>query len=326
MDTRAQLVREFATAYGSGGWRGLNIPIPEVRRLAHPDLAPLIRECWNIAANDEVRKLLIEMIWQGAVKSCADLARAVAFDESSTPYRRVVAVRALVACHCSGDVAHVASDVLEQPASWPDRVVHGVAADLFPRFMTAEQLLTLMERTEEPKHTTGFGWVSQQIAEAIEPLSAAAVRLRNGLADLVRSGRFPETGLYDLLGRFDHLVPALATLCGRQLVEQHGRPDAALVSASVIANRFGGDRRGFREGVREPLATMKMQIIASTARRVKGEAGGIGRTDCRHDTHQRHLRRRRRPVRAARVCGTGVRYYETTGTSRKLVLCGPLRY
>ena len=36
-----------------------------------------------------------------------------------------------------------------------------------------------------------------------------------------------------------------------------------------------------------PAAAARRLIIASTARRVKGEAGGIGRTDCRHDTHQR---------------------------------------
>ena len=37
-----------------------------------------------------------------------------------------------------------------------------------------------------------------------------------------------------------------------------------------------------------PAADARRLVIASTALRVKGEAGGIGRTDCRHDTHQRH--------------------------------------
>ena len=39
---RGDLVRAFAAAYGQGGWRGLNIPIDEVRRLAYPDLAPAL--------------------------------------------------------------------------------------------------------------------------------------------------------------------------------------------------------------------------------------------------------------------------------------------
>ena len=39
MPARGKLVRAFFTAYGEGGWRGLNIPIAEVRRLSHPDLS-----------------------------------------------------------------------------------------------------------------------------------------------------------------------------------------------------------------------------------------------------------------------------------------------
>ena len=81
--TRARILRQFVRAYGSGGWRGLNIPTTEVRRLAHPELASVIRECWHHATNDEVRELLIEMISWGAVANCADLTHSVAFDERS---------------------------------------------------------------------------------------------------------------------------------------------------------------------------------------------------------------------------------------------------
>ena len=44
LTARGQLVRAFVEAYGQGAERGLNIPLDEVRRLAHPELAPLVRE------------------------------------------------------------------------------------------------------------------------------------------------------------------------------------------------------------------------------------------------------------------------------------------
>ena len=269
VNTRARIVRRFVEAYGSGGARGLNIPIAEVRRLAHPELAPVIRECWNAAANIDVRELLMEMIWQGAVEGCVDLAHDVAFDRASTPYNRVIAIRALVACNAVDDTADLASSMLARPASWPDRVVYGVAADLFPRFITAEQLLALIERTEEPKQAAGgFEWISQQIAEAVEPLSAAAVRLRDGLATLVQRGRSPRTELYNLCSRFDYLAPALATLCARQLAELPGRPDAALIRASVIACRFvEGRGRDFRAGRRDLVGTLRTRMAAEPALR-----------------------------------------------------------
>ena len=75
-----------------GRWRGLNVPLDEVRRLAHPELAPVIRELWGEGpANEDVRELLIEMIWQGPVEGCADLAHAAAFDigwSALSPHRR----------------------------------------------------------------------------------------------------------------------------------------------------------------------------------------------------------------------------------------------
>lgn len=269
MDTRAWIVREFVTRYGSGSWRGLNVPIAEVRRLAHPKLAPVIRACWNAATNDEVRELLLEMIWQGAVAGCSDLARGVGFDGSSTANHRVIAIRALVACNCDDDVANLTSNILAQPTIWPDEVVRGVAADIFPRFITAEQLVTFIERTEEPKRTAGgFEWVSQQIVEAVEPRSAPAVQLRDGLASLVRNGRSSGTELYNLHSRFAYLAPALGTLCGRQLAKLSRRPDAALIRASVIASRFGGSRGGdLRGSTRELVGTLKALMAADPALR-----------------------------------------------------------
>ena len=247
---RAELVRGFAAAYGKGRSRDLNIPISEVRRLAHPDLAQVIRECWKTQSNDDVRELLIEMIWQGRIGSCADLVRAVALDDASTPHHRATAIRALVVCDRRHDVVVLANAMLEESARWPDRVVHEVAADLFPRFITAGQLATLMERTHEPTQVVGgFGWVSQQIVEDLEPLSEPAVALRDRLADLVWRGRSKETALYNVHSRFKHLAPALATLCNRQMAATTGQPDAALVRGCVIARRFSGLRGNNRETV-----------------------------------------------------------------------------
>ena len=239
---RGDLVRAFAAAYGQGNWRGLNIPLDEVRRLAHPELAPVIRECWGMGpANEDVRELLIEMIWQGRVEACADLARSVAFDTTLHPAHRVIAVRALVACVGDDSVREVADAILAHPESWPDRVVHGVAADLFPRIITARELVALMERTREPRQAVGgFAWVSERIVEAVQPGSEPAAALRDEMAALVWHGRSQSSDTYHLHGKFDHLAPALAKLCYRQLSDAPDASDPKLIRACVIASRFGG--------------------------------------------------------------------------------------
>ena len=239
---RGDLVRAFAAAYGHGNWRGLNIPIDEVRRLAHPELAPVVRECWGTGpANEDVRELLIEMIWQGRIEACADLARSVAFDTTLHPAHRVIAVRALVACVGDDSVREVADFVLAHPDSWPAEVVHGIAADLFPRIITAGELVTLMERTPEPRQTVGgFAWVTKRIVEAVEPQSEPAVALRDEMATLVWRGRSKTSDAHHFHGKFDHLAPALAKLCDRQLSDAPDASDPKLLRACVIASRFGG--------------------------------------------------------------------------------------
>lgn len=238
---RGDLVRAFAAAYGQGNRRGLNIPIDEVHRLAHPELAPVIRECWgNGPANEDVRELLVEMIWQGRIEGCADLARSVSLDATLHAAHRIIAVRALVACGRDDSVSEIADAILAHPEFWPDRVVHGVAADLFPRFIAADELVALMERTREPRQTVGgFAWVSPQIVRTIEPWSEPAVALRKAMADLVWRGRRQTSSPYHIHGRFDHLAPALAMLCDRQLSKAPNASDPELIRACVIASRFG---------------------------------------------------------------------------------------
>ena len=238
---RGNLVRACVAAYGHGGWLRLDIPEDEVRRLADPALAPVIRECWGDGpVNDDVRELLVTMIWLGPVDSCADLALAAARDTTWCPYGRIIAIRALLACGQKVSVRELADDILASHAFWPDRVVHGVAADLFPKIITAEELITLMERTREPKQSVGgFGWVTRRIVETIEPWSEAAVGLRDEMKSLIWRGRELTQKSYHICGRFNHLAPALAILCYRQLSEAAKQLDADLIHACVIASRFG---------------------------------------------------------------------------------------
>ena len=250
---RREVLRAFAARYGRGDWRGLNIPFTEVRRLAHPDLATVIRECWgNGPTNDEVRKLLIHLIRLGPVEVCADLAHDVALDTAASEYHRILAIEALLACGWKECVRDLAGAMLTEPTSWPDRIVHGIAPDLFPEIITADELVALMERTREPTNTVGgFDWASRQIVESIEIGSDSANALQDRLADLVWRGRTRTEDSYHTHSVFGHLAPALAMLCERQLSATTGGPQADLIRASVIASRFGGRRVGGREQVRK---------------------------------------------------------------------------
>lgn len=241
VDTKRRLLWAFATRYGKGGRRGLDIPIASVRRIADPALAPTIRECWDLGrSNDEVRTLLIETIRQGRIERCADLARAVAMDEAQREFHRVDAIRALAACRRNVDLREIADDLMKRPQAWPGRVVHGAAPQLYPDILTTDGLIELMKRTPEPLYTVGgFQWAAREIAETVSPKSTHAEELRNEISSLILQEHERMGSPCDLFTKFDHLVPALATLCERQVSENSGAPDEYLIRACVVASKFG---------------------------------------------------------------------------------------
>lgn len=251
VSARTALVKAFSEAYGEGGWRGFNIPLDEVRRLAHPDLADVIRATWGGGpSNEDVRRLLLRLIWQGAIKECADIAQGAARNIDYSPSDRIAATRALVACECDQILREIAESILGEPDQWPDRVVHAVASDLFPKFISAGELIALVERTREPGDVGGgFAWALREVATAVDPWSDAGVQLREKLSDLIWRGRHETQEWYQIKGRFDYVAPALALLCDRQLSTDKDQRDHDLIRACVIAKRFSNPATGAAEEI-----------------------------------------------------------------------------
>ena len=260
---RAKLLRAFADMYGQGGWRGIGISISEVRRLSCTDLTPTVRELWGKGPqNEDVRTLLLETIWCGSMAACMDIAEGVAKSAALPDRDRRIAVQALIACNQMPAIRSLADTLIAQRDFWPDRSVHDLAALIFPKVLTLDELLLLVERTHEPDKTVGgFGWELLQIADLLEPSSPLAIGLRDRLADLIWHGREPGRDFTNIAGRFDRLAPALARLCHRQIAEQPANPGDDFLRACVIAARFGGQHNHVNEPLRD-LTTAVRSLIA----------------------------------------------------------------
>ena len=244
LPARCGLVRELVDRYGEGGLRGLHIPTDQVLRLAHPELASVIRECWYAKpTNEEVRELLILLIRFGPAKDCADLMVGVATNPEETVDLRLAAFRALLSCGKEDVVRKLVDDMLTETSQWPARIIHGISPDLFPTVIYVEDLIHLIKQTPEPPEfqVGGFKRSMREIVNDVEPQSETAVSLRDGLAELIWQGRRESESPYNVSGQFDYLTPALAKLCNRQLAEISGHCPSELVRAAVIASKFGND-------------------------------------------------------------------------------------
>ena len=240
---RKDLVQSFVKQYSQNDELAPRFFLNDVGRLAHPELAPVIRGCWEAEPpNHDVRGLLLQLIWQGPVRGCADLAYVAACNTDCEAGNRIAAIRALLACGCNDRVRELANDMLTHPESWPAEIVFSVASDLFSDIIGAEELATLIEKRSRVSGKTvrNFDWSLRQAVEAVQPGSEQAIELRRKLADLIWRGREEQQGLHDIRSEFDYLAPTLAMLCERQLPEASGRPCKKLIRACVIASRFDG--------------------------------------------------------------------------------------
>ena len=245
LPARKDLLRAFVAEYGQNKELVPRVFVDDVRRLAHPELAPVIRECWGVEpANHDVRGLLVQLIWQGPVRDCADLAYVAARNTDWKDGNRIAAIRALLACGCKESVRKLATEIMAHPDFWPAEIVFAVASDLFPDIIGADKLARLIEERSRVSGETvrNFDWSLRQVVDSIDPESEQADDLRGKLADLIWRGREEQPDLHNIRSEFDYLAPTLAMLCERHLTAISDRPSEELIRDCAIARRFGGKR------------------------------------------------------------------------------------
>lgn len=240
LDARKQVITAFADAYSDGGWRGINIPLDEVRRICHPDLELHIRATWCRGKdNPDVREFLLELFWQGRINACTDLACAIAMDPVMDIHCRVIATKGLAACDSAEHCRIVIQSMLDQPENWPQTVIQGAVYDLYPGHMETQELIRLVERSPQTRFSSeGYGWVMRRIAEDIDPHSEQAIELRNSLSEVLVEHCNEESTAYQILGAFNDLSPALTILCAKQLAVAPKNGLSEIANACAIASRF----------------------------------------------------------------------------------------
>lgn len=236
---KREILRSFVAAYGQGGWRGVRVPIDEVRRLSDPRLDPTIRELWVAGkTNEDSRELLLELIWKSQSPGCLDIAERAANDRSYSPYHRLLGVRALLDLAQEKPLRKIAKNLLGSRGGWPRKSVATVAAALFPIALTVDELLILAERTPEaPSSTEGFKWEMRGVCNDIQ-LGPDAEKLRNGLVKLIEGGAEQNADIYNPTSSLGHLAPGLRVLCMRQWVGSNWGETSEFVTACVVGHRY----------------------------------------------------------------------------------------
>ncbi len=247
VEVRSELIKNYVTAYSQGGWRGLKMPIGEVQRLAHTDLASDIHTYLEKRhENEEVTEFLLKLVWLGGIQDCAGDAYNAAMDESLGTYSRTLAIKALYACDKSNLLRAIAQDILANEDRWEGKIIHSVIEELYPSIISTGELGRLISRTPEPTNTTGgFSWSLYNMLRTPIGSDALNIEFTDLLTNLIWDGREKSTW-YSPSSSFGYLSASLARHC-KQQIEKNSSIPSALIRPCVIANRFHGDHYSGRD-------------------------------------------------------------------------------
>lgn len=215
---RNQALRAYSERYGTGGWRGLQVPHIQIYRFASNDLAEEINRIWRIGVdNPDVRDVLINLIETGCIKACADIVFDISQDTKATDLERIMAVNALVAL---GDerLERISAGIADADELWPDSVVRGAILRLFPKYMLVEELCRTLRWIKREKRNVGdLTWqLPRLIAGATLDLPVLE-ELRDGLLALVSEGLKWRKEWPHIMSDRPHLSGAVAATCERGL-------------------------------------------------------------------------------------------------------------
>ncbi len=134
IEIRTELLKHFIELYSEGTSRGINIPLSQVAKLSHPELKPAIEHFWSKGyRNDDVRELLLEIIWTRKIQGCSTLLKEAIYDQLIPVEVRLIALKAVDA---TGDIAllnSIIDDIIHQPSLWPDKFISYFSEE-FPPF------------------------------------------------------------------------------------------------------------------------------------------------------------------------------------------------
>lgn len=237
---RSRLIGIYCRRYADAEHRGPDLTSIAARRLGRSDIGPAIRASWpSEAANSEVFRFLLKLLEQSGIRTCDDLATRAALNSRLEVYPRVLAIRVLASSGRAETLRTIYELIRTERSKWPARLVYSVASELYPKVISADELVELIRETPEPQSSVdGFEWGLYQLAEQLDPASVAASSLRVALTNLLLEGLDRESKWHDIASSFAHVAPAIALLCARLPAQSW---DDDIVWSAVLANRLHGD-------------------------------------------------------------------------------------
>lgn len=243
-----------------------SLDFSSVKRFAQPDIAPPLSELWQSHKDhEEIRTLLLRLVWAGELGDCADIAVEASFGRYPDLYTAVLAGRALVAT-ASEPVRRDYADYVKKHCSEISSTELWEAVDsLFPSDIGVNELLAIVD--DAPLSSEGNGSLDLEWKgkEWVRRLTDAAdlTRLVEGFLRQLESAQ-SESASPDRPRRSERFVAALAA-GAKYLIEMSPANQAPQTAVDAVL-RLGQRRLERSEPDGEDLAAA-IDLLHRTAER-----------------------------------------------------------
>lgn len=268
LDFREKLLNVYAELDAKGDINVNTIDYRAAWMFSSSSLAGAVRRAWEMNDRQEFRMHLLEFIEEGGINECVDLARSMALNPSANQWHRLVAARTMRACNDAKGLKALAQVVRNAPDRLSAQLAPQLAALLYPIYLTTDDLLDLVDRSEspEPYQSEGFG---TQLASlhALAPSREAQRTFAFGVAALCMKAPHVEHG--EISRRHVELGKGLASLAKAELDRRPiGDVEEGLISLLTACERFGSvhdeELGGIAARVRQDK-TLNRQLIWADA-------------------------------------------------------------
>ncbi len=236
LEDRAELLRIAAGLHKDGQIADDGIERSNLALFANPTLAPVIREIWQSEPRQRFRFILLRLIREAAISECADIARAEALDDATDQNNRRVAIEALSSCDDPIIIEEVLRLLLEKAENLPAQVATTIAECLFPKHMSLEQLLKLIEDSKASNGVNGnFEYILSNLFNACPDL-AMRLKLAEGICQLCCAP--PLVDAYYRVGtKHRELAQRLSPIARNLIKELEGQYHPALSAVMRVIQR-----------------------------------------------------------------------------------------
>jgi hypothetical protein len=265
LQSRETLLRQVTARIAAGE----HVPVLDadsLKRYSQIDLAKVVRELWDkYAGQDEVRWLLLRIIWLGEIKDLADIATKLALGSIVNRRTSIAAGRAVMAAGDETQKKQYADFVKANCAALPETAVWDALDKLFPDCLSVADFLYILSRVDVTASDGGLGldWHGPKLLERMNTPAALESALTGLLSQLGGTVAADDRKI----SKREQVYLSLIAAAAHRLLELSPVDQAPSAAIAAAAARLGESGRRSRSSTRKTTSDVNDELQRSAARR-----------------------------------------------------------